>query len=78
MAIDPSGNLYGASVFGGSIACYLGCGIIFKLSPPVNGGGWTESVLRDLGNSGAEPEQQPRDLPQRLALRYDGFGAREK
>jgi hypothetical protein len=55
MAIDPSGNLYGTSVFGGSIACYLGCGTIFKLSPPVNGGGWTESVLRDLGNSGQNP-----------------------
>ena len=55
MAIDSSGNLYGTSVFGGSTACYLGCGTVFKLSPPMNGGKWTESVLHNLGNSGQNP-----------------------
>jgi len=55
MTIDPSGNLYGSSVGGGSNACYEGCGTIFKLSPPSGGGGWTESVLFDLGNSGQNP-----------------------
>ena len=56
LAIDPQGNLYGTSVFGGSTACYLGCGTVFKLAPPaVSGGAWTESVLRDLGNSGQNP-----------------------
>ncbi len=55
LAIDPAGNLYGTSVFGGSTACYLGCGAIFKLAPPTSGGKWTETVLRDLGNSGQDP-----------------------
>jgi hypothetical protein len=55
LAIDQSGNLYGTSVFGGSTACYLGCGAIFKLAPPSGGGAWTETVLYDLGNSGQNP-----------------------
>ena len=54
LAIDQNGNLYGTSVFGGSNACYLGCGTIFKLAPPA-GGAWTETVLHDLGNSGQNP-----------------------
>ena len=55
LAIDGSGNLYGTSVFGGSTACYLGCGTVFKLAPPLGGGAWTETVLLDLGNSGQNP-----------------------
>jgi hypothetical protein len=55
LAIDQSGNLYGTSVFGGSSACYLGCGTIFKLAPPSSGGAWTETILHDLGNSGQNP-----------------------
>jgi hypothetical protein len=55
MAIDPSGNLYGTSIFGGSSACNLGCGTVFKLSPPSGGHGWSESILYDLGNSGQNP-----------------------
>lgn len=54
LAIDGSGNLYGATDFGGSTACYLGCGTIFKLAP-LGGGAWTETVLHDLGNSGQNP-----------------------
>jgi hypothetical protein len=55
LAVDPSGNLFGTTIFGGSTACYLGCGTIFKLAPPSGGGGWTETVLHDLGNSGQTP-----------------------
>jgi uncharacterized repeat protein (TIGR03803 family) len=55
LALDQNGNLYGTTVFGGSTACYLGCGTIFKLAPPSGGGAWTESVLHDLGNSGQTP-----------------------
>jgi hypothetical protein len=55
LALDPSGNLYGTSMFGGSNACYLGCGTIFKLAPPTGGHGWSESVLFELGNSGQNP-----------------------
>jgi len=55
LAIDQSGNLYGTSIFGGSTACYMGCGTIFKLAPPSGGGSWTETILEDLGNSGQNP-----------------------
>jgi hypothetical protein len=55
MTIDAGGNLYGSTDFGGSTACYLGCGTIFKLAPPSGGGSWTETVLHDLGNSGQDP-----------------------
>ena len=34
LTIDTSGNLYGTSDNGGSAACYLGCGTVFKLTPP--------------------------------------------
>ena len=62
LTMDPSGNLYGTSVFGGSTACYEGCGTIFKLAPPSSGGGWTESVLYKLGNSGQNPNSSVVDF----------------
>jgi hypothetical protein len=43
------------SVFGGSTACYLGCGTVFRLAPPLGGGAWSETVLLDLGKSGQNP-----------------------
>jgi uncharacterized repeat protein (TIGR03803 family) len=55
MAIDASGNLYGTTDFGGSTACNLGCGTVFKLAPPSGSGSWTESVLHDWANSGQNP-----------------------
>jgi uncharacterized repeat protein (TIGR03803 family) len=44
---DAAGNLYGATPSGGltSHACGGGCGVVFKLSPPQNGGSWTETIL---------------------------------
>jgi len=55
LAIDQNGNLYGTSLFGGSTACYLGCGTIFKMAPPVGIGEWTEAILHNLGNSKQNP-----------------------
>jgi len=55
LALDPSGNLYGTTENGGSTACYLGCGTVFKLAPPTGGGGWTETILHDWGSSGQSP-----------------------
>jgi hypothetical protein len=52
---DQNGNLYGTTENGGSSACYLGCGTVFKLAPPSGGGGWTETVLHDWPNSGQNP-----------------------
>jgi uncharacterized repeat protein (TIGR03803 family) len=51
---DPSGNLYGTTVRGGTTSgCGgLGCGTVFALSPPgAQGGTWSEAVLyRFTGN----------------------------
>lgn len=64
LVFDGTGNLYGATVFGGSkgTTCdkfYGGqCGTIFELSPPkTKGGKWTEKVLHSFagGTDGANP-----------------------
>ncbi len=60
LAMDAGGNLYGTTEFGGSISdvCYLGCGVVFRLSPPIaKGEPWTETVLHSFGgtNDGQNP-----------------------
>jgi hypothetical protein len=40
LIFDSEGNLYGAAQYGGA-----GCGVIFELSPPVQGTAWIETVL---------------------------------
>jgi len=70
LVFDGEGNLYGATVFGGSkgTACdkfYGGqCGVVFELSPAkTKGGKWTEKVLHGFAGissgqqtgNGAEP-----------------------
>jgi uncharacterized repeat protein (TIGR03803 family) len=42
LALDKSGNLYGATIQGGS----TGCGMLFKLTHTTNG--WKESVVHDF------------------------------
>lgn len=44
VVLDSSGNVYGTTTWGGTGKCYLGCGIVYKLSPAQNGD-WTETVL---------------------------------
>ncbi len=53
LVADSSGNLYGASVFGGT----NNAGTVFELSPPAApGGAWTESVLYNFpGDNSAGP-----------------------
>lgn len=52
IARDALGNLYGATVGGGSGCSFQqmpGCGAAFQLSPPSSqGGAWTESVIYNL------------------------------
>jgi len=45
LSFDVAGNLYGTTWQGGVITsfCYDGCGVVFELSPEING--WIESVL---------------------------------
>jgi uncharacterized repeat protein (TIGR03803 family) len=56
LAIDPSGNLYGTTISGGS----KNCGIVFKLAPPSGGGAWTETVLHNwpCANAGGTNESR--------------------
>jgi uncharacterized repeat protein (TIGR03803 family) len=46
LVFDSRGNLYGATSFGGGPGrgCFLGCGIVFKLTPNQDGT-WTESTI---------------------------------
>jgi uncharacterized repeat protein (TIGR03803 family) len=48
LLIDPKGNLYGTTYYGGANTCPTtnGCGTIFELSPPTApGGSWSETVI---------------------------------
>jgi uncharacterized repeat protein (TIGR03803 family) len=50
---DASGNLYGATYYGGT----ANDGTVFELSPPTSGGAWTETVLYGFagGTDGRSP-----------------------
>jgi uncharacterized repeat protein (TIGR03803 family) len=51
LIIDPAGNLYGTTQFGGSVSC----GTVFELSPGT-GGEWTEKTLHAFtGPDGCAP-----------------------
>ncbi|MGA7078174.1 MAG: choice-of-anchor tandem repeat GloVer-containing protein [Terriglobales bacterium] len=43
LMFDGFGNLYGTMSNGGNGSC--GCGYVFELSPPADGGSWTKTVL---------------------------------
>jgi len=46
LALDPQGNLYGATYGGGRYCLGAGCGTIYKLTPPATSGNpWTRTVL---------------------------------
>ncbi len=63
LTFDKSGNLYGATYFGGGKGntCnpyFQYCGTVFKMSPPKQkGGAWAEKVLHSFagGTDGADP-----------------------
>jgi uncharacterized repeat protein (TIGR03803 family) len=64
LVLDRAGNLYGTTVYGGSLQpCPFdpdgtppGCGIVFKLTPGAHGK-WTETMLHSfgIGQNGATP-----------------------
>jgi uncharacterized repeat protein (TIGR03803 family) len=48
--VDPSGNLYGTTGYGGTGACTpSGCGTVFMLTP--SGGTWAETILHNFAGS---------------------------
>ena len=51
---DRGGNLYGTTTLGGSTNCSLGCGVVYKLTPPQNFGSWTETILHFFNGSDGE------------------------
>jgi uncharacterized repeat protein (TIGR03803 family) len=60
LIFDPSGNLYGATYYGGTGSCNdlgNGCGTVFELTP-ATGGSWTERVLYNFERrmGGVHPE----------------------
>jgi len=58
--VDQAGNLYGTASYGGLLSeCSgAGCGVVFELSPELNGS-WTEAVLHSfIETEGALPASQ--------------------
>jgi uncharacterized repeat protein (TIGR03803 family) len=49
VVLDSAGAVYGATVGGGTGTCFYqnvsGCGVVYKLTPPVKGTRWKQSVL---------------------------------
>ena len=81
LVFDGAGNLYGATVFGGSKgttcdAFYGGqCGTVFELSPPkTKGGKWTEKVLHAFAGIAAGKQYGDGASPNG-GLVLDGKGA---
>ena len=58
VALDATGALYGTTGTGGEGSCSggIGCGSVFKLTPPSGSGAWTETTLYEFtgGNDGGE------------------------
>jgi uncharacterized repeat protein (TIGR03803 family) len=69
LTFDAAGNLYGTTEGGANPICgynVTGCGVVFKLSPPVSGSQWKENVLHAFhGSDGNEPES---------GVVFDGLG----
>ena len=66
LILDAEGTLYGTTQYGGAPSPYMGLGVVFNLTPNLDGT-WTENVLHTFtgGGDGAYP---------RAALVFDGAG----
>jgi uncharacterized repeat protein (TIGR03803 family) len=49
--LDKSGDILGTGSTGGSLACSIGCGVVYELG---KGSGWTETVLHAFDGSDGE------------------------
>jgi uncharacterized repeat protein (TIGR03803 family) len=45
LALDPAGNVYGVTSYGGHGCMATGCGTVFELTPSSDGKTWTRTVL---------------------------------
>jgi uncharacterized repeat protein (TIGR03803 family) len=57
LIVDGKGNLYGTTInggTGGNCGNGSGCGTVFELTPPTQGGVWTETVLHSFTGSGGD------------------------
>jgi uncharacterized repeat protein (TIGR03803 family) len=57
LILDGKGNLYGTTLnggTGGNCGSSSGCGTVFELTPPTQGGTWTETVLHNFTGSGGD------------------------
>src|SRR5664279_877085 len=57
LIMDGAGNLYGATVAGGTNNCSGGCGTIFKMSPGESGWDFASLYRFKGGADGIRPEQ---------------------
>ncbi len=68
--LDSSGNLYGVTLNGGYSTntnfCYLGCGVVYELTPTLNGP-WRQSVLYTF-------QGQPDGFSPSSTLAFDAAG----
>lgn len=60
LLVDSAGNIYGTTTGGGAFLCdndTIGCGIVYRLSPPKSGGPWTQTILYNFsgGDDGWYP-----------------------
>jgi uncharacterized repeat protein (TIGR03803 family) len=67
LILDPSGNLYGVTRYGGRTSCYQGCGIVFELRRGENGR-WNEKILHYFNSDGRD------GIWPRAGLTIDGDG----
>ncbi len=51
--VDPSGNLFGTTPFGGAFGGLQGYGMAFELTPTTDGT-WTETVLHNFGSTSTD------------------------
>jgi len=70
LTLDPAGNVYGSTIFGGQLgkSCGQGCGVVFELSPKKSGS-WKYKVLHRFGGFRRGDGQTPTG-----SLALDGTG----
>lgn len=73
LTLDSTGAIYGTTAWGGN-GCptyvHLGCGIIFQLVPPTEGGTWTENILYEFTD-----QNDDGGFPSDSGVTFDSAGA---